>query len=127
MYILFFLISLIYSNISKICFYFQGGPRLKGQDLVAHFLKVIKESRYSCLIGVEYCKLLKNILSIPVYRSDVRVETWQGTSYDLLKSWRIYNMCDSKGIILKVKAKKLQRKTTQSSLCIAQIPCPLDS
>ncbi|XP_074626555.1 serine-protein kinase ATM-like isoform X2 [Acropora palmata] len=55
----------------------ERGPRLKGQDLVAHFLKVIKEPRYNCLIGVEYCKLLKNILSIPVYRSDVRVETWQ--------------------------------------------------
>ncbi|KAK2570542.1 Serine-protein kinase ATM [Acropora cervicornis] len=65
----------------------ERGPRLKGQDLVAHFLKVIKEPRYNCLIGVEYCKLLKNILSIPVYRSDVRVETWQGM--EVVLPWKL--------------------------------------
>ena len=36
-------------------------------------------------------------------------------------------MCESKGIILKVKAKKWQGTTIQSSLYIAQIPCPWDS
>lgn len=56
----------------------SGGPRMKGQEVVVHFIKIIKEPRYSCHVGVEYCKLLKNILSVPVYQYDLTVETWQG-------------------------------------------------
>lgn len=56
----------------------SGGPRLKGQDIVTHFLKIIKEPRFNCHIGVDYCKLLKNVLSVPMYQSDITVKTWQG-------------------------------------------------
>ena len=41
-------------------------------------MKIIKEPRHNCHIGVEYCKLLKNVLSVPVYQCDVTVKTWQG-------------------------------------------------
>ena len=53
---------------------------MKGQEVVVHFIKIIKEPRYSCHVGLEYCKLLKNILSVPVYQYDLTVETWQGMS-----------------------------------------------
>ena len=67
----------------------QGGPRLKGQELVAHFMKVIKEPQYNCHIGIEYCKLLKNTLSIPVYKSDVSVKTFQGM-YDFSSCYKLW-------------------------------------
>lgn len=53
------------------------GPRLKGQDVVVHFLKIIKNPNYNQHIGVEYCKLLKSAISVPVYQCDISVKTWQ--------------------------------------------------
>ena len=58
--------------------FFSGGPRLKGQDVVVHFLKIIKNPNYNQHIGVEYCKLLKSAISVPVYQCDISVKTWQG-------------------------------------------------
>ena len=58
--------------------FFIGGPRLKGQDVVVHFLKIIKNPNYNQHIGVEYCKLLKSAISVPVYQCDISVKTWQG-------------------------------------------------
>ena len=58
--------------------YLSGGPRLKGQDVVVHLMKIIKEPKYNCHIGVEYCKLLKSVLSVSVHQSDITVKTWQG-------------------------------------------------
>ena len=57
---------------------FLGGPRLKGQDVVLHFLKIIKNPNYNQHIGVEYCKLLKSAISVSVYQCDISVKTWQG-------------------------------------------------
>ena len=58
--------------------FFSGGPRLKGQDVVVHFLKIIKDPDYNQHIGVEYCKLLKSAISVSVYQCDISVKTWQG-------------------------------------------------
>ncbi|CAH3032263.1 unnamed protein product [Porites lobata] len=53
------------------------GPRLKGQDVVLHFLKIIKDPDYNQHIGVEYCKLLKSAISVSVYQCDISAKTWQ--------------------------------------------------
>lgn len=62
--------------------FLPGGPRLKAEDVVLHFMSILKEPKYKGYsifhVGVEYCKLLKNILSVPVYQCDITVKTWQG-------------------------------------------------
>ena len=63
-------------------FSLPGGPRLKAEDAVLHFMSIIKEPKCCGYVHVcvEYCKLLKNILSVQVYQCDITVKTWQGTS-----------------------------------------------
>ena len=61
-------------------FSLAGGPRLKAEDVVLHFMSIIKEPKYYGYVHVcvEYCKLLKNILSVQVYQCDITVKTWEG-------------------------------------------------
>lgn len=61
-------------------FSLPGGPRLKAEDVVLHLKSVIKEPKYQGYVHVcvEYCKLLKNTLSVQVHQSDITVKTWQG-------------------------------------------------
>ena len=63
-----------------IIFPLPGGPRLKAEDVVLHLKSIIKEPKYQGYVHVcvEYCKLLKNILSVQVHQSDITVKTWQG-------------------------------------------------
>ena len=48
--------------------------------MVLYFMSIIKEPKYQGYVHVcvEYCKLLKNILSVQVYQHDITVKTWQG-------------------------------------------------
>ena len=57
-----------------------GGPRLKAEDVILHFMTIIKDPKYHGYVHVrvEFCKLLKNILSFQVYQCDITVNTWQG-------------------------------------------------
>ncbi|KAJ7363434.1 hypothetical protein OS493_009588 [Desmophyllum pertusum] len=55
----------------------RGRPHLKGEDVVLHLMSILKEPRHNCRIGVEYCKLLKKILSVPLYECDITFKTWQ--------------------------------------------------
>ena len=57
---------------------FSGGPRLKAEDVVCHFMKIFKEPRYASQMGLEYCKQLKNILTVPLYQRDITKKTWKG-------------------------------------------------
>ena len=57
---------------------FPGGPRLKAEDVVGHFLTIFKEPRYASRMGLEYCRHLKNILAVPSYQRDITKKTWKG-------------------------------------------------
>ena len=72
---------------------FPGGPRLKAEDVVRHFMLIIKEPKYRCQLGLEYCRHLKNILSVPVYQRDITMKTWQGmaTTGTMYFSKNMYN------------------------------------
>lgn len=57
----------------------ERGPRLKAEDVVLHLMSIIKEPKYHGYVHVcvEYCKLLKSILTVQVYQCEITVKTWQ--------------------------------------------------
>lgn len=59
-----------------------GGPRLRGSQLIRQITEVLRDEFMLGAYGLDYSSvLLKNVLTVRKYCSEIREKTWHGKFY----------------------------------------------